>query len=82
MDKTIERFETKQNGGTGVLKQFKEYVIRTGQYGPYIMKTSLKKAQFVSVPKGIDISSLTEKEVETLYKTGLESKKQWKANKK
>ena len=46
------------------------------------MKTSLKKAQFVSVPKGIDISSLTEKEVETLYKTGLESKKKWKSDNK
>ena len=45
------------------------------------MKTSLKKAQFVSLPKGIDVSSLTEKEVETLYKTGLESKKKWGAEK-
>jgi len=85
LDKTIERFETKQNGGANVIKQFKEYVIRTGQYGPYIMKTSLKKAQFVSLPKGIDVSSLpnlTEKEVETLYKTGLESKKKWNSDKK
>jgi DNA topoisomerase-1 len=81
-EKTIERLEIKQNGGTGVIKQFKEYVIRTGQYGPYIMKTSLKKPQFVSLPKGIDSSKLSEKEVEAIYKTGLESKKQWKANKK
>lgn len=81
LEKTIERFEMKQNGGAGVIKQFKEYVIRTGQYGPYIMKTSLKKAQFVSLPKGIDASKLTEKEVETLYKTGLESKKKWSAEK-
>jgi DNA topoisomerase-1 len=81
LEKTIERFEAKQNGGAGVIKQFKEYVIRTGQYGPYIMKTSLKKAQFVSLPKGVDGSKLTEKEVETLYKTGLESKKKWGADK-
>jgi topoisomerase IA-like protein len=81
LEKTIERFEAKQNGGTGVIKQFKEYVIRTGQYGPYIMKTSLKKPQFVSLPKGVDGSNLTEKEVETLYKTGLESKKKWTADK-
>ena len=49
------------------------------------MKTSLKKAQFVSLPKGIDVSSLpnlTEKEVETLYKSGLESKKKWNSDKK
>ena len=81
LEKTIERFESKQNGGAGVIKQFKEYVIRTGQYGPYIMKTSLKKPQFVSLPKGVDGANLTEKEVETLYKTGLESKKKWNADK-
>jgi DNA topoisomerase-1 len=77
LEKTIERLEAKQNGGTNVIKQFKDYVIRTGQYGPYIMKTSLKKPQFVSLPKGVDATNLTEKEVETLYKTGLESKKKW-----
>ena len=85
LEKTIERLqakqEAKQNGGTGVIKQFKEYVIKTGQYGPYIMKTSLKKPQFVSLPKGINGASLTEKEVEALYKSGLESKKKWKPKK-
>ncbi len=85
LTKTIERLqakqEAKQNGGTGVLKQFKEYVIKTGQYGPYIMKTSLKKPQFVSLPKGLDPANLTEKEVEALYKSGLDSKKKWKSNK-
>jgi DNA topoisomerase-1 len=79
LDKTIARFEAKKNGN---VKQFKDYVIRTGQYGPYIMKMSLKKPQFVSLPKGIDVTNLTEKEVEVLYKTGLESKKKWKADKK
>lgn len=85
LSKTIERLEAKQeakqNGGTGALKQFKEYVIKTGQYGPYIMKTSLKKPQFVSLPKGLEPANLTEKEVEALYKSGLDSKKKWKANK-
>ena len=75
-DKTIARFEAKKNGN---VKQFKDYVIRTGQYGPYIMKTSLKKPQFVSLPKGVDVTKLTEKDVEALYKAGLESKKKWKA---
>lgn len=81
LEKTIERFVTKQNGGTGILKKFKEYVIRTGQYGPYIMKTSLKKPQFVPLPKGIETVNLTEKEVETLYKSGLDLKKKWSAEK-
>jgi DNA topoisomerase-1 len=81
ISKTFERFEAKQNGGAGVIKQFKEYVVRTGQYGPYIMKTSLKKPQFVSLPKGVDPTKLTEKDIEALYKTGLETKKKWKSNK-
>jgi topoisomerase IA-like protein len=79
LDKTIARFEVKKNGN---VTQFKDYVIRTGQYGPYIMKTSLKKPQFVSLPKGLDVNKLTEKEVEVLYKAGLESKKKWKTDKK
>jgi len=73
LEQTIERLEAKK--GSGPLKTFKEYIIRTGQYGPYIMKTSLKKAKFVSLPKGITPENLTEKEVEALYKLGLESKK-------
>lgn len=81
-DETVEqivaRFETKELGGNNLVKTFKEYVIRVGQYGPYIMKTSLKKAQFVSLSKDIDSSKLTLKEVEALYKIGLESKKKWK----
>lgn len=77
LEKMIERLEAKQNGTSGAIKEFKEYIIRVGQYGPYIIKTSLKKTQFVSLPNGIDITKLTEKEVEILYKTGLESKKKW-----
>ena len=45
------------------------------------MKTSLKKAQFVSLPKGVDGATLTEKQVEEYYRTGLESKKKWAAEK-
>lgn len=75
-DKTIARFEAKKNGN---LKQFKDYVIRTGQYGPYIMKSSLKKPQFVSLSASVDVTKLTEKDVEALYKAGLESKKKWKS---
>jgi topoisomerase IA-like protein len=76
LEQTLQRFEAKTQ--TNI---FKEFSIRTGQYGPYIMKTSLKKPQFVSLPKGIDPSTLTEKEVEALYKLGLESKKKWASNK-
>ncbi len=74
LEKIIERFENKKNG---IIKEYKNYIIRSGQYGPYIIKTSLKKAQFVSVPKEIDITGLTEKDVEGIYKMGLEMKKKW-----
>jgi len=73
VEETIKRLEAK--GQSGAVKEFKEYVIRTGPYGPYIMKTSLKKAKFVSLPKGIDVTALNEKDVEALYRLGLESKK-------
>lgn len=69
---TIERLEAKQNTEQVV---FKNYTIRTGKYGPYIMKTSVKKAVFVSLPKDIDMTKLTEKEVDAIYKMGIEAKK-------
>ena len=77
MEKIAAKKEVKQSEVT-----FKEYIIRTGQYGPYIMKTSLKKPQFVSLPKGVNPVTLTEKEVEALYKLGMETKKSWKKEKK
>jgi len=75
VEATIQRLEAKSTGGTEPLWKGKEYVIRKGPYGPYILKTGLKKARFVSVPQGIGIAALTEKEVAALYRLGLESKK-------
>ena len=67
------RLEAKEAGG--VLATFASYVIRNGPYGPYIIKTSVQKKQFVSLPKGVDPTALTEKEVAALYQLGLQSKK-------
>lgn len=79
IEETVRRLEAKQAGGSaGAIQTFKEFSIRTGPYGPYIMKTSLKKPQFVSLPKGIDPLSLKETEVAALYKLGLEEKKRHK----
>ena len=72
LEETIQRLQAKS---AGAIKQFKEYTVRAGQYGPYIMKTSVKKPQFISLPKGVDPITLTEKDVEALYKAGLEQKK-------
>ena len=71
---------TPSTGGatTGPLKTFKDYVIRSGPYGPYILKPALKKPQFVSVPKSVTIDTLTESEVAALYTQGLAAKKRFK----
>ena len=50
------------------LKTFKEYEIYNGQYGPYIIKPALKQRKFVGVPKGVKIETLTEAEVDAIYK--------------
>ena len=75
LEETVQRLEAK---AAGSVKEFKEYTVRTGQYGPYIMKKNLKKPQFISIPKGIDIANLTEKDVDALYKAGLDTKKTYK----
>jgi len=74
-EELIRRLEAKQAGGAGVIQTFKEFVIRTGPYGPYIMKPALKKPQFVSLPKGVDPATLKDAEVAALYRLGLEEKK-------
>lgn len=57
------------------IAKFKEFEIRNGPYGPYILKPKLKTQKFVSLPKTIkDPAALSEKEVEALYKAGLEQK--------
>jgi topoisomerase IA-like protein len=60
---------------SGLLRSFKEYEIRTGPYGPYIYKTTLKTRVFASLPKDIKVDALTEADAATLYKAGLEAKK-------
>jgi topoisomerase IA-like protein len=67
-------------GGSGVLRTFKEYEIRTGPYGPYIYKTTLKTRVFASLPKDIKVEGLTDADAATLYKAGLEAKKAARKN--
>jgi len=62
-----EKLKAKAASPSGTLKTFKEYEIRNGPYGPYMFKTSLKKKVFVSVPKSIDVNTITEATVAELY---------------
>jgi DNA topoisomerase-1 len=76
----LEKLEAKKAGsgsGSGVLKTFKEYEIRTGPYGPYIYKTTLKNRLFASLPKDIKVEALTDTDAAVLYKAGLDAKKKF-----
>ena len=74
----LEKLEAKKAGsGSGVLRTFKEYEIRTGPYGPYIYKTTLKNRLFASLPKDINVEALTDTDAAVLYKAGLEAKKKF-----
>jgi topoisomerase IA-like protein len=73
LETIAEKLEAKKE--TGILKTFKEYEIRTGAYGPYIYKTTLKNRLFASLPKDIKVEGLTDADAATLYKAGLEAKK-------
>ncbi len=90
IEETIERFQKKAEASSSassslttasssLLKETAHHIIRSGPYGPYIMKKQTTKTKtktmFVSVPKGMDIASLTDKEVDALYKAGVEAKK-------
>jgi DNA topoisomerase-1 len=62
---------------TAVIRTVGSFEIRQGPYGPYMFKTSLKgpSRKFVSVPQGVDIQTISEKDLELVYKAGLDSKK-------
>lgn len=60
------------------VKTIGPFQIRTGQYGPYIMKTDSgtgKKPQCVSIPKGTDLDTLTAQDVGDIFEAGLKAKK-------
>jgi len=69
------------------------FQIRTGQYGPYLMKTGTgstkTKPQCVSIPKDVDLETLTAQQAGEIYESGLKAKStkaksgyKWKKNDK
>lgn len=61
-----------------ILGNWTNYVVRKGPYGPYILKKGLKKAIFVKLLDTVDVMNIhlmSEKDIETLYKSGLEKRK-------
>ena len=78
-EEIIAALEAKSGATKGPIKSYKEYEVRQGPYGPYIVKPALKQKKFVSLSETAlkNIDSLTEKDIADLYKAGLESKKKW-----
>lgn len=60
----------------GILKQLGSYVFREGKDGlsRYMYKDGMKDRKFVSLPVGLDLDKITEKEAANVYKIGLAQK--------
>jgi DNA topoisomerase-1 len=75
LDAIVAKIQAKSANPTKVIGPFQ---IKVGPYGPYIMKTGPTagkgKPQYVSVPAGTNIETLTAQEVGEIYETGLKAK--------
>jgi hypothetical protein len=86
-EEILAALDAKAAGGTAAaaapLKSYKEYEVRNGPYGPYIIKPALKQRKFVSLSASAveKLDSFTEKDIADLYKAGLETKKKWSGKK-
>ena len=69
------KLQAKHDNPTRALGPFQ---IRTGQYGPYLMKTgsgsTKSKPQCVSIPKEYDLDTLTAQQAGEIYEAGLKAK--------
>jgi DNA topoisomerase-1 len=75
LEDIIAKLQAKQESPARTLGPFQ---IRTGQYGPYLMKSGAtgtnKKPVCVSIPKGTDIDTLTAQQAGELFEAGLKAK--------
>jgi topoisomerase IA-like protein len=78
LDDIIVKLQAKQESPARVLGPFQ---IRTGQYGPYLMKSgptsaasANKKPVCVSIPKGTDLDTLTAQQAGEIFEAGLKAK--------
>ena len=58
------------------VRQLGPFQVRTGQYGPYLMKAAggKDKPQFVNIPAGTDLDSLTAQQAGEIFEAGLKAK--------
>jgi len=76
LEDIIAKLQAKQESPARTLGPFQ---IRTGQYGPYLMKSggttsSSKKPVCVSIPKGTDLDTLTAQQAGEIFEAGLKAK--------
>ena len=77
LEDIIVKLQAKQESPAKTLGPFQ---IRTGQYGPYLMKSSgsttssSKKPVCVSIPKGTDLDTLTAQQAGEIFEAGLKAK--------
>ena len=74
LDSVVAKIQAKQENPTRALGPFQ---IRTGPYGPYLMKSSTdKKAkpQYVSIPKETNIEEMTAQQAGEIFEAGLKAK--------
>jgi DNA topoisomerase-1 len=74
VEEIISKLQAKQESPSRTLGPFQ---IRTGQYGPYLMKTETmngKKPVCVSIPKETDIENLTAQQAGEIFEAGLKAK--------
>jgi DNA topoisomerase-1 len=73
-DTIIEKIKKKQaptDGPPPYSRVVGDYTIKTGPYGLYFFKHTLKKATFVTFPQTADKDKVTTADLDTLYKDGL-----------
>jgi topoisomerase IA-like protein len=77
LEDIIVKLQAKQESPARTLGPFQ---IRSGQYGPYLMKSSgstassSKKPVCVSIPKGTDLDTLTAQQAGEIFEAGLKAK--------
>jgi len=75
LEDIIAKLEAK--GQETPAKTLGPFQIRTGQYGPYLMKTDTpkgKKPVCVSIPKGTDVDNLTAQQAGEIFEAGAKAK--------
>jgi len=75
LEDILTKLQAKQESPAKILGPFQ---IRTGQYGPYLMKSGAsglnKKPVCVSIPKGTDVDTLTAQQAGDIFEAGLKAK--------